>query len=353
MPSWHVSMRCFQAEETAFGRVLKSPLRAEVEESGVSAVFLTPTEKKMKKDLLTLRDLDVDDFEALFARSFELKKRHQDGIPDRPLAGKTIALIFDKASTRTRVSFEVAMVQMGGVSLFLNTRDTQLIRNEPIADTAHVLSRYLNGLVVRTYSQELLKELASEASIPVINGLTDLYHPCQVLSDLMTILEKKGRLKELKIVWVGDGNNVAHSWLNASAVMGFDVILACPEGFYPKSEILGPAQRDTKGSIVVTSDPEEAVRDADVIYTDVWASMGQESESAQRKSAFRSYQVNQALVDLAKEDVIVMHCLPAHRGEEISAGVLEGTRSVVWDQAENKLHMHKAVLERCLLGEKG
>jgi ornithine carbamoyltransferase len=300
----------------------------------------------MKKDLLTLRDLTVGDFESLFVRSFELKERHKKGIPDRPLQGKTMGLIFDKASTRTRVSFEVAMIQLGGASLFISAKDTQLIRNEPIADTARVLSRYLDALVVRTYSQDLLEELATESSIPVINGLTDLYHPCQVLSDLVTILENKGSLEQLKIVWVGDGNNVAHSWLNAAAILGLNLILACPEGFYPKERILGPAKKDTGGSIVVVSDPKAAVSGADVIYTDVWASMGQEGESAQRKKAFKPYQVDQALVDLANKDVMVMHCLPAHRGEEITTDVLEGAHSVVWDQAENKLHMHKAILEK-------
>jgi ornithine carbamoyltransferase len=304
----------------------------------------------MKKDLLTLRDLDAEDFEALFARAVELKERHGARVQDQPLLGKTLGLVFDKASTRTRVSFEAAMSQLGGTALFLNVGDTQLMRNEPIADTARVLSRYLNGLVVRTYSQDLLEELAAGASIPVINGLTDLYHPCQVLSDLMTILERKGRLAGLSIVWVGDGNNVAHSWLNASAILGLDLILACPEGYYPKEEILEPAKEDTKGSIVVLSDPREAVLDADVIYTDVWASMGQESESEHRKKIFRPFQVDRSLVALAKEDVMVMHCLPAHRGEEIASEVLEGEHSVVWDQAENKLHMHKAILEKYMAG---
>lgn len=300
----------------------------------------------MKKDLLTLRDLSADDFESLFDRSLELKQRRRDRVADEMLRGKTLGLIFDKASTRTRVSFEAAMVQLGGTPLFLNARDTQLIRNEPIADTARVLSRYLDGLVIRTYSQDLLEELASEASIPVINGLTDVYHPCQVLSDIMTILEKKGGLDELRIVWVGDGNNVAHSWLNAAAILGFNLALACPEGFYPRKEILEPARAQRPDSIKVVSDPQAAVRDADVIYTDVWASMGQESESAHRKKVFRPYQVDRSLVERAKPDVIVMHCLPAHRGEEITGEVLEGPHSVVWDQAENKLHMHKAILER-------
>lgn len=304
----------------------------------------------MKKDLLTLRDLSADDCEALFRRSFELKKRHAAAISDQTLQGKTLGLIFDKPSTRTRVSFEAAMVQLGGVPLFMNAQDTQLIRNEPIADTARVLSRYLDGLVVRTYSQDLLEELGAASSIPIINGLTDLYHPCQVLSDLMTILEIRKNLEGVKIVWVGDGNNVCHSWLNAAAILSLNLVIACPEGYQPDEAILGAAVKDSQGSVVVLSDPREAVRDADVIYTDVWASMGHESEHALRKNVFKPYQVSQALVALAKQDVVVMHCLPAHRGEEIAADVLEGTNSIVWDQAENKMHMHKAILERLISG---
>jgi ornithine carbamoyltransferase len=305
----------------------------------------------VKKDLLTLRDLTAEDCEALFERSFELKERHANGMSDRMLEGKTLGLIFDKPSTRTRVSFEAAMVQLGGTPLFLNVQDTQLIRNEPIADTARALSRYLDGLAVRTYSQDLLNELAAAASIPIINGLTDLYHPCQVLSDLMTILEKKGQVEGLRIVWVGDGNNVAHSWLNAAAVLPLNLVVACPERYEPDENILRAALRDTDGHIEMISDPAEAVRGADVIYTDVWASMGQEGEHGLRKKFFEPYQVNEKLLANAKEDAIVMHCLPAHRGEEIAADVLEGPRSVVWDQAENKLHMHKAILERYMAGQ--
>lgn len=304
----------------------------------------------MKKDLLTLRDLSADDCEALFRRSFELKKRHAAAVSDQTLQGKTLGLIFDKPSTRTRVSFEAAMVQLGGVPLFMNAQDTQLIRNEPIADTARVLSRYLDGLVVRTYSQDLLEELGAASSIPIINGLTDLYHPCQVLSDLMTILEIRKKLEGVKIVWVGDGNNVCHSWLNAAAILSLNLVIACPEGYQPDEAILEAAVKDSQGSVVVLSDPREAVRDADVIYTDVWASMGHESEHALRKNVFKPYQVSQALVALAKQDVVVMHCLPAHRGEEIAADVLEGANSIVWDQAENKMHMHKAILERLISG---
>jgi ornithine carbamoyltransferase len=305
----------------------------------------------MKKDILTLRDLTASDCEALFKRSFELKSQTTGDKPDRTLQGKTLGLIFDKPSTRTRVSFEAAMAQLGGTSLFLNTQDTQLIRNEPIADTARVLSRYLDVLAVRTYSQDLLNELAAEASIPIINGLTDLYHPCQVLSDLMTILEKKGKLEGLRIVWVGDGNNVAHSWLNAAAILPLHLVIACPEGYQPNEAILEAAIQDTKGKIDVISNPEEAVKDADVIYTDVWASMGQEGEHGLRKKFFKPYEVNHDLVAKAKQDVIVMHCLPAHRGEEITPDVLEGANSVVWDQSENKLHMHKGILEKLITAE--
>lgn len=304
----------------------------------------------MKKDLLTLRDLDAEDCWALLQRSLELKAKRAAGAQDRTLQGRTLGLVFDKPSTRTRVSFEAAMVQLGGTPLFLSAQDTQLIRNEPITDTARVLSRYLDAVAVRTYSQDLLNELAGAASIPVINGLTDLYHPCQVLSDLMTVLEKKGKIEGLRIVWVGDGNNVAHSWVNAAAVLPLHLVVSCPEGYQPDEAILEAALRDAQGGIEVIIDPKEAVQDADVIYTDVWASMGQESEHGLRRKFFQPYQVNQSLVAYAKTDVMVMHCLPAHRGEEISADVLEGANSVVWDQAENKLHMHKGILERLMLG---
>lgn len=305
----------------------------------------------MKKDVLTLWDLEPEDFMQLIERSMAFKKSNPVREPYRPLRGKTLGIIFDKPSTRTRVSFEVAMIQLGGGVIFLSAQDTQLIRNEPIIDTARVLSGYLDGIVVRTYSQELLEELALNASIPVINGLTDIYHPCQVLSDLQTILEKKGTLTGLKIVWVGDGNNVAHSWINAAAILGLHIILATPERYRPSQDILHKAINHGRGTISLTSDPLEAVQEADVIYTDVWASMGQEGEHGTRKKIFRRYQLNDRLVAQAKKDVIIMHCLPAHRGEEITDEVLEGPQSVVWDQAENKLHMHKALLERLMINE--
>jgi ornithine carbamoyltransferase len=299
----------------------------------------------LKKDILTLLDLSKDDIDNLLKRAVELKNMQKRGIPYRPFTGKTLGLIFDKASTRTRVSFESAMVQLGGNPLFISARDTQIARDEPVRDTARVLSMYLDCLAIRTYSQDLLEEFAKYSSIPVVNALTDLYHPCQVLSDLMTVIEKKGGYSGIKIAWIGDGNNVAHSWINAAAVLDLNLVLACPEGYSPNEEILTRASGTGCGKIDVISDPAEAARAADVIYTDVWASMGQEGEHMIRKRAFETYQVNRMLVEQASGDVIVMHCLPAHRDEEISEEVLEGPNSVVWDQSENKLHMSKAVIE--------
>ena len=299
----------------------------------------------MNKDILTLLDLEREDFELFFKRALELKKNQRKNIEKRPLAGKTLGLIFDKPSTRTRLSFEVAMIQLGGASIFISSKDTQMVRDEPVRDTARVLSRYLDGLAIRTYSQDLLKEFAEFSAIPVINALTDLYHPCQVLSDLMTVIEHKGGYEGLKITWVGDGNNVSHSWINAAAVLGLNLVLACPEAYYPDNDILETARERGGGSIIVTSDPVEAVKHADVVYTDVWASMGQESEHSTRKRVFEPFQVDKGLLKNASKDVIIMHCLPVHRGEEMSEEVLECPNSVVWDQAENKLHMHKAILE--------
>lgn len=303
----------------------------------------------MKKDILTLLDLNKEDFDYLFQLAMDLKKKHHQGVRVNSLEGKSLGLLFDKASTRTRISFETAMIQLGGTPIFINTRDTQIARNEPVRDTARVLSRYLDGLAIRTYSQDLLIEYAHFTGIPVINALTDLYHPCQVLSDLMTIMEIKGDYKGLKIAWVGDGNNMSHSWINAAAVLGLDLFLACPEAYNPEKEILDNAMKTGNGKITLTMDPLEAISGADVIYTDVWASMGQESEHKARKRLFESYRVNTDLLRNASTDVIVMHCLPAHRGEEITEDVLEGPRSVVWDQAENKMHMNKAILEALLL----
>ncbi len=298
----------------------------------------------MKKDLLSISDLSKEDILALIDRALEIKSQHRNA--NRSLEGYTLGLIFEKASTRTRVSFEIAMFRLGGQTIFLNRSDTQMSRDENIHDTAKVLSRYIDVLAIRTYSQGLLEEMARWSDIPIINALSDLYHPCQVLSDMMTVKESKGTLNDIKIAWVGDGNNVAHSWIKAAQVVGFDLVLACPAGYKPLPEIM----EGSGDNIRVVDDPEEAVKDAAVINTDVWASMGQEKEEARRLEDFRAYQVDSKLVKLAAPDVVVMHCLPAHRGEEITSEVLDGPNSIAFDQAENKLHLHQALLEKMIIG---
>jgi len=297
----------------------------------------------MKKDLLTIRDLSKGDILALLERALQMKKEGRD--VTRSLSGYTLGLIFDKASTRTRVSFEAAMFRLGGQTLFLSRADTQLSRDETIADTARVLSRYIDAVAIRTYSQELVEEMARWSDAPIINALTDRYHPCQVLSDLMTVKEKRGDLDNMKVAWIGDGNNVAHSWINAAHLLGFEMVLACPSGYHPLPEVLG----DVGQNIRVIEDPLEAAEGADAINTDVWSSMGQEDEKKQRIKDFQGFQVNQSLVELGKPHVLVMHCLPAHRGEEITADVMDGPHSVVFDQAENKLYLHQALLEKLLI----
>ncbi|MEJ2729165.1 MAG: ornithine carbamoyltransferase [Deltaproteobacteria bacterium] len=304
----------------------------------------------MTRHLLTLADLAGEEFEAFFKRALELKAKRKNGTAKPILAGKSLGLLFDKPSTRTRVSFETAMIQLGGTPLFISSKDTQMSRDEPIRDTARVLSRYLDALAIRTFSQEVIAEFAEWAAIPVINALTDAYHPCQVLSDLLTVIEHKGSYKNLKIAWVGDGNNMAQSWINAAGTLGFELHLACPEGYFPDKQILSNASQKSNARITLDSDPVAAVKDADVVNTDVWASMGQEAEQESRKKIFAPFQVNATLLSNAAKDVIVLHCLPAHREEEISEAVLEGPHSVVWDQSENKLHMHKAILDILISG---
>lgn len=304
----------------------------------------------MKKDLLTLYDFDENDYEKLFKRALSLKKRHKSGIFDQSLAGKAVGLMFDKPSTRTRISFEAATIQLAGSPIFMSARDTQISRNEPVSDTAKVLSRYIDCLVIRTFSQELIEEYAKTADIPVINALSDSYHPCQILSDLLTVIEYKGGYKDVKIAWVGDGNNVAHSWIYAAATLGFELSLACPSDYSPDAAVMEKALENRNSSIIVTKDPVEAVKSADIVYTDVWASMGQEDEQDSRMDVFRPYQVNSDLMAHAKKDASVMHCLPAHREEEVTGEVLDGPNSIIWDQAENKLHMHKAILEMLICG---
>lgn len=295
---------------------------------------------------LTVSDLSTNEILFLISRALKLKKLYKSGQPYRPAMNKVIGLLFEKPSTRTRVSFEAAMLQLGGNVTFLSSNDLQLKRGEPLKDTAKVLSRYLDCLVVRTFGQGIVDELARWSDIPVINGLTDQHHPCQVLSDIMTVMEHKDReMRALKVAWVGDGNNMAHSWIQAACRLGFALTLACPEGYEPDRETLNRAQSESAAPIILTTDPQEAVETSDVINTDVWASMGHEKEAAKRGEIFAPYQVNDALLARAKTDAIVLHCLPAHRGEEISEDVLEGPHSVVWDQAENKMHLQKAVLE--------
>ena len=299
----------------------------------------------MKKDLLSLYDLDPADFAVIFERAARLKKKQKAGEVHQPLKGKTLGMIFDKSSTRTRLSFEVGMFQLGGLAIFLSSRDTQIARGENIRDTARIMSRYLNGVMIRTYAQESVEEFAHHAEIPVINGLTDLLHPCQILSDLFTILEKKGTYEGLKMAYIGDGNNVANSWLNAAARLPIRLALACPEGYDPDAFIFERAVKSSRDGVTLHRNPADAAAGADVIYTDVWASMGQEAEHAKRAEAFKSYQVNAELLGCAGKDALIMHCLPAHRGEEITSDVLDGPQSVVVEQAENRLHVQKAILE--------
>jgi ornithine carbamoyltransferase len=308
----------------------------------------------MNKDLLTIGQLSDEDFWAILDRAREIKARHYKGEPYTPLKGKTLAMLFEKLSTRTRVSFEVGMYQLGGHALFLSHEATQLSRGEELRDTARVLSRYVDAIMMRTYSQESVEEMARFASVPVINGLTDRHHPCQVLADLFTILEKLGALKCLKIAYIGDGNNMANSLIEGALKAEMNISLACPEGYDPDPEILGSGMeamnRYNLSRVQLTRDPFEAASGANVVYTDVWASMGQEAEREKRLKAFQGYQVNQNLLGVARPDVLVMHCLPAHRGEEITDEVLEGDRSVVLDQAENRLHVQKALLELLING---
>ena len=299
----------------------------------------------MKKDFLSVYDLTRRDFDRIFSHAANLKAMLKDGIIYQPLAGKTLGMIFDKSSTRTRLSFEAGMYQLGGLAIYLNSRDTQLGRGETLADTARIVSRYLDAVMIRTFSQESVEEFARHAAIPIINGLTDLMHPCQIVSDLFTIVEKKGTCEGLKIAYVGDGNNMANSWIDAAARLPFKLALACPKGYDPDARILERGSKKALKGVSLHRNPVQAVKGADVVYTDVWASMGQEAEQEARVKVFEGYQVNRELMRHAKPDAIVMHCLPAHRGEEISAEVLDGPRSVVWDQAENRLHVQKAILE--------
>ena len=294
----------------------------------------------MKRDFLRVFDLNKDEFFSLINKAIYFKK--SKGLFNNSLSGKSIGMIFEKPSTRTRVSFEVATYQLGGYSVYLSPRELQLSRGETIKDTAQVLSRYLDAVVIRTFSHNIIEEFAKWSTVPVINALTDEHHPCQALADIMTIMEKKGRLQGIKLTFVGDGNNVANSLIEASALVGIKINIATPEGCEPLKEIIEKATDFTE--VKVFHDPQEAVKDADVVYTDVWLSMGEE-ENIKKKEKFKGFQLNTELLKKAKSDVIIMHCLPAHRGEEITDEVLDSPQSVVLDQAENRLYTEKAILE--------
>ncbi|MCR4417343.1 MAG: ornithine carbamoyltransferase [Ignavibacteria bacterium] len=299
------------------------------------------------KSLVEIQDLSLEEIYQIFELSSSLKLKLLSGEPHRLLEGKTLGMIFAKPSTRTRVSFEVGIYQLGGIGMYFGPNDLQLKRGETIADTARVLSRYLNGIMIRTFSHQDVIDLAKYASIPVINGLTDLHHPCQVLADLFTILEKKRKLEGLKLAYVGDGNNMAHSLLQGCSKVGMDIAIATPKGYEPQKEIVNQAIENAKyfnSKVEVFENPIDAVRNADIVYTDVWASMGQEAEAEERRKKFVPYQVNSELVKYAKDDYLFMHCLPAHRGEEVTDEVADSPNSVIFDEAENRLHVQKAIM---------
>ncbi|MFA1820959.1 ornithine carbamoyltransferase [Virgibacillus oceani] len=299
------------------------------------------------RDFLTLADYTQDEIYYLLSMADDIKRKKKNGYVYEPLKGKTLGMIFEKSSTRTRISFEAGIYQLGGTGLFLSTNDLQLGRGEEVADTAKILSGYLDGVMIRTYSQEMVTELAENATIPVINGLTDLYHPCQVLADLQTIKEIKGSLENIKIAYIGDGNNMVHSLMIGAAIIGMEITVAAPAEYEPDAAEVEKAEKlaqANNGKVQVVNDPAAAVKDADVVYTDVWASMGQEAEQDKREQDFKGFQVNNDLLKLAKSDVTFMHCLPAHRGEEVTAEVIDGKHSVVFKQAENRLHAQKALM---------
>ena len=297
----------------------------------------------MKRDFLTVFDLAEGEIESLLKRAIEMKSGADAN--KCPLIGKSIGLFFEKPSTRTRVSFEVGVYQLGAQPIYLSPKDIQLGRGETIADTARTLSRYLNGMVMRVFKQTTVEEFARCATVPVINGLSDLHHPCQALADLMTVIERKGHLEGIRFVFIGDGNNVANSLIESAALTGIDFVIASPEGYGPDAATVERARKKGKGRISVMTDPKEAVAGADVIYTDVWVSMGQEAEAEAKAGKFQAYQINADLLRLAKPDAIALHCLPAYRGKEITDEVMDGPQSAIFDQAENRLHTEKALLE--------
>jgi len=304
-----------------------------------------PTQQTHCRHFLSLLDLSADEARGLIARSIELKRMLKAGEDYRPFPSRTLAMIFEKSSTRTRVSFEVGMVQFGGHALFLSPRDTQLGRGEPIEDSARVLSRMVDAVMIRTFSQETVERFAAYSTVPVINGLTDRFHPCQLLADMQTFQEHRGDIRGRRVAWIGDGNNMCQSYMEAARLFDFEVRIACPPGFEPEPEVLA----SDPGRFTVLHDPAEAAEGADLVATDVWASMGQEEEQSERRAVFAPFQVTDAVMSRAAPRAIFMHCLPAHRGEEVAASVIDGAQSVVWDEAENRLHAQKALLEFLLV----
>jgi ornithine carbamoyltransferase len=297
----------------------------------------------MNKDFLSISDWSLEDLEGIFALTADLKAKQKEGTAHRVLEGQTLAMIFEKSSTRTRISFEVGMYQLGGHALFLHSGTTQVGRGEPVQDSARVMSRYCDGIMIRTFSHEMVEKLAEICYVPVINALTDLLHPCQVMADLFTVSEHRDNYRDLKYCWIGDGNNMANSWINAASVFGFELRIATPKGYEPDAGIIAAAER-AGAKLLFTNDPREAAAGADVINTDVWASMGQEEEQAEREKAFAGFQVNKELMALTNEGSLVMHCLPAHRDEEITDEIMEGPHSIIFDEAENRLHVQKAIM---------
>ena len=293
------------------------------------------------RHFLSLLDLTPEALQRLLARAVELKQILRSGERHEPLNGRTLAMVFEKSSTRTRVSFETGMTQLGGHALFLSSRDTQLGRGEPIEDSARVLSRMVDCIMIRTFEHDKVERFAAHSRVPVINGLTDLLHPCQLLADMQTYLEHRGNIEGRTVAWIGDGNNMCHSYINAARQFGFQLHIACPEGYEPEQQILESAGARCR----IIRDPREAASDVDLVVTDVWASMGQEEEQKKRERAFSGYQVDDRVMASAGSDALFMHCLPAHRGEEVSASVIDGPQSVAWDEAENRLHAQKALLE--------
>jgi len=298
------------------------------------------------RHFLTLNDLSAEELQALIQSAISLKARWKQGDIYEPLKNRSLAMIFEKASTRTRVSFEAGMTQLGGHAMFLSSANTQLGRGEPIEDTARVISRMVDIIMIRTYSQQSLEQFAANSNVPVINALTDAYHPCQLLADVMTFIEHRGSIQGKTVTWIGDGNNMCHSWMNAAKLFDFHLNVACPVGYEPDADVLA----NTQANVSIFHDPLAASHASDLLSTDVWASMGQEEEQKAREQAFSAFQVNEAIMAQAKPDALFMHCLPAHRGEEVSAAVIDGKQSVVWDEAENRLHAQKALLAFLVCG---